>query len=1724
MNNYRPLFNRTTPFTGLTVILLAACSGSGSSGLGSRSVSTSAIREDELANARNIILSGDYDFQSLDGDHADFFEITENNMLRFKGREVSDERESYTITVSAINNETGAEEEFTLSLNVQDINDVAPEFNPDNVSPADFDDDDNVNLDVTENTRFSQSFAATPDVAGDTVTYELSGADEALFEVDEDGIVTSLEATQFDAESGKSTYNFTVTARVGDLAQAQEVILIVTDINDSAPVFTQGATSISIDEEDDFSTAAYQATSDTGDDIVSYSLTGTDASAFVIDSATGVLRLATTTNLDASEKSTYSFTILATVTADGETQTAERAVTVTVTDGAPAFGDVETNLTVDENGALAATSFAATLKEAGQTVTYSLRDGDQALFEIDSDGNLTSKTDTMFDHESGKTSYSFTVVATAGGKEATRAVTVTVTDINDVAPTITSGATASALVEGTEIAATEAVYTATGTFDIDAIVWSLGGTDSVLFDIDDRTGAVTFKTDTTPDHEAKASYSFEVVATSGTHEVTQIVTIEVTDLNDSAPVFTAGATSISIDEEDDFSTPAYQATPDKAGDRVSYSLDEDGDDAAAFVIDSATGELTLAATTNLDASETSTYDFTVLATVTSDGETQTAKRNVTVTVTDGAPAFGAVETNLTVDENGALAATSFAATPKEAGQTVTYSLRDGDHALFAISDNGQVTSKTNTVFDHESGKTSYSFTVVATANTDDGDREATRAVSVTVTDINDVRPTITTDPAALTIAEDADAITGTLVTFTADTDDAASSTRFAFADGDTDNGLFNLTDEGALSFKTAPNITQDTTYNVQVMATSTDGENELVSAPFTYTVMVTNLNPALSLDPNSGFNPEVHYSDATLLSTLSETGLGLYSITLDDDRFEIREATGSQPKRTLWIKQGAEFDHEAGESVTITLTATMTGAPDLTAIYTLTLTDINDEAPVFLSDGTYSLTEGTTVTTDDSVGLVMATGDIDEAVTYRIKDNGTADDGDLFRLGLHEILVEDGTRVRAINLHFKDSVTPDYETKDSYSLTIIAASFDDASLTSEQLVTISVTDIIDDIITGDGSANVLYAGKGEDRLIGHGGADRLYGEQGADVLEGGAGADVLYGGRGDDSLYGDAGNDELYGGEGNDILDGGAGDDIIDGGTGGSDAVSYAEESAGVTVNLATGTATDGSGGTDRLRNIDDVIGSDHDDVITGDDTDNDLYGGDGDDTITSGAGGFSGDVIVGGKGDDTITLGADRQTLIYHYNSTDGLTIDKRFIDGFDTVYNFTIGEDSLLIIDENQDGNATLRTLIATGLTLHFVPAGTSYTEMIWRTADSQQMIFNFTTPITGTLADEITAAGTVIPGTNALTITSEDAALAILTKLFTSTGHADPSAGDLFEVELATIDLVLDEADGTENTTTGYLEIDGGAGDDDITGSAGADSIDGRAGDDEIAGGAGDDEIYGGSGNDDIYGDAGDDYLIGEAGDDDIYGGAGHDEIYGEGGDDDIYGGAGDDQIEGNEGDDYIAGGAGHDEIYGNAGADEIYGGDGDDDLYGGAGADEIYGGSGADYLYSEGGADLLDGGRGDDDIFLDDDAQTVIYRINSSDAGLDFVGGNDAISDFTRGEDIFRIIDENGGGVTSLDALLSALAGNGNSFSFFANDDDDFTELALLDPRGNDESNGFSIVFANLITGTDATTLAGYLDADNQVAASNTEAVKAIFAHIFSSDGSTLDLFEVGVDVI
>lgn len=157
-----------------------------------------------------------------------------------------------------------------------------------------------------------------------------------------------------------------------------------------------------------------------------------------------------------------------------------------------------------------------------------------------------------------------------------------------------------------------------------------------------------------------------------------------------------------------------------------------------------------------------------------------------------------------------------------------------------------------------------------------------------------------------------------------------------------------------------------------------------------------------------------------------------------------------------------------------------------------------------------------------------------------------------------------------------------------------------------------------------------------DRFIGTAADNHFLGRGGGDVFNGRDGNDILDGGADGDILYGEGGNDTLIGGSGQDYLDGGAG----------IDTVVYTGSSAGVTVDLANGTASGGDAdgpvqivgrGTtirhDILANFENAEGSSFDDHLIGTAKNNLLVGGAGDDRLTGGAGA---DILRGGSGSDT--------------------------------------------------------------------------------------------------------------------------------------------------------------------------------------------------------------------------------------------------------------------------------------------------------------------------------------------------------------------------------------------------------------------------------------------------------------------------------------------------------
>jgi Ca2+-binding RTX toxin-like protein len=173
--------------------------------------------------------------------------------------------------------------------------------------------------------------------------------------------------------------------------------------------------------------------------------------------------------------------------------------------------------------------------------------------------------------------------------------------------------------------------------------------------------------------------------------------------------------------------------------------------------------------------------------------------------------------------------------------------------------------------------------------------------------------------------------------------------------------------------------------------------------------------------------------------------------------------------------------------------------------------------------------------------------------------------------------------------------------------------------------------------------------------------------------DGEGGIDTLYnveavrGGFHDDTLTGSntlAATEEFEGKEGNDTIDG----------LGGNDRVSYFSSKAGVTVTLGAsggdGTASDGFGGTDILRNIEDILGSrDFNDVLTGNEFNNKLEGMGGDDMLVGGSGN---DILEGGAGLDTAAYSGVRGNYLVIDNGDGTLSIaDQRGAapDGIDLV-----------------------------------------------------------------------------------------------------------------------------------------------------------------------------------------------------------------------------------------------------------------------------------------------------------------------------------------------------------------------------------------------------------------------------------------------------------------------
>ena len=535
-------------------------------------------------------------------------------------------------------------------------------------------------------TAIGAPVAATDPDPADTLTYSLRGADASSFAIDEGAGQLRTKAA-LDYES-KSSYAVIVRADDGFEVVSIAVAINVTNVNE-APEFPEGAPFLAVDENTAAGVAfgdAVTATDPDGDTL-KYSLSGADASSFVIDEDTG--RFKTKSVLDYEDTNTYQVTVAVSDGSLTDTTLADISVNdVAEPPGKPSAPKVSSN----GEGSLSVSWSAPA--NTGPAITdydvqYRQKGGDR-FTEFDHTGTSTSAT--LTDLASGAT---YLVQVRAANDEGTGEWSDSgegSTDAANRAPSFTEGATATRSVpENTAAgAAFGDAVSATDSND-NTLTYSLSGTDASSFAIDEGTGQL--KTKSALDHENKSSYTVTVRADDGFEVASIAVAISVTNVNE-APEFPEGAPFLAVDENTASGTTfgdAVTAT-DPDGDTLTYSLPS----ASLFAIDASTGQLKTKGALNYEG--TNTYQATVTA---SDGSlTDTVVVDISVNDVKEPPGKPAKPN---VAGGSALLSVSWSA-PTNTGSAITdydvqYKLKSSTGAFTSHDHTGTGTSTTITGLD-----------------------------------------------------------------------------------------------------------------------------------------------------------------------------------------------------------------------------------------------------------------------------------------------------------------------------------------------------------------------------------------------------------------------------------------------------------------------------------------------------------------------------------------------------------------------------------------------------------------------------------------------------------------------------------------------------------------------------------------------------------------------------------------------------------------------------------------------------------------------------------------------------------------------------------------------------------------------------------------------------------------------------------------------------------------
>lgn len=555
------------------------------------------------------------------------------------------------------------------------------------------------------------------------------------------------------------------------------------------------------------------------------------------------------------------------------------------------------------------------------------------------------------DYEVLKT-YRIVIRAQDGGtppKTNTTTLTVNVIDANDNAPRFYSSQIQETVLESVSVGHNIVRVQA---YDADEganseITYSILERDSNFpFAIDSRTGQI--HTVKPLDREEKHRYSFQVLAVDGgipPKSGSTTIQITVQDVNDNNPMFNPKYYEAVISEDQKPGTPVVTVTatdPDEDS-RVHYDI-KSGNLRNRFSISTQNGLGLITIVQQLDYKQEKRFILTVTATD-SGGKLDTATVNINITDANNyAPVFENTQYSASVFEDAPVGSTVLIVTATDAdvgiNAQITYSLSNDESSagmsaaeVFAINpQTGAITTKVPLDRESTSG---YSLTVTAKDGGNPSHSETT-IVEISVTDVNDNKPTFNVPMYHATISEDALIGTSLIQISATDNDeDENKLIRYMLSDKDIKEGSFTI-DSASGVIRTNRGLDRETTAVYHLQAIAVDKGSPPLSSTVEVQVRLEDVNDSPPTfpsdrmtfyikenspigstvglikadDPDEGVNAEVHYTilpgqDASSFHLVTKPGvMGAKIVTnteLDYEssqkKFELSIRASSPPLR-----------------------------------------------------------------------------------------------------------------------------------------------------------------------------------------------------------------------------------------------------------------------------------------------------------------------------------------------------------------------------------------------------------------------------------------------------------------------------------------------------------------------------------------------------------------------------------------------------------------------------------------------------------------------------------------------------------------------------------------------------------------------------------------------------------------------------------------------------------